>query len=67
LDSEATHPVDDTGGDTSFTFPTRTFVWDVQDQDGVETITDIYFALDDTCSIMLDTIICSSIFTYYFE
>ena len=42
--------VDDIGGDTSFTFPTRTFVWDVQDQDGVETITDIYFALDDTCS-----------------
>ena len=42
--------VDDIGGDTSFTFPTRTFVWDVRDQDGVETITDIYFALDDTCS-----------------
>ncbi len=35
--------------DTSFTFPTRTFVWDVQDQDGTETITDIFYALDDTC------------------
>ena len=43
--------IDDIGGDTSFTFPTRTFVWDVQDQDGVETITDIFYALDDTCSI----------------
>ena len=42
--------LDDIGGDTSFTFPTRTFFWDVQDQDGVETITDIFYALDDTCS-----------------
>ena len=41
---------DDIGTDTSFTFPTRTFVWDVQDQDGPETITDIFYALDDTCS-----------------
>ena len=40
----------DIGGDTSFTFPTRTFVWDVLDQDGVETITDVYYALDDTCT-----------------
>ena len=43
--------IDEIRGDTSFTFPTRTFVWDVQDQDGVETITDIFYALDDTCSI----------------
>jgi hypothetical protein len=35
--------------DTSFTFPTRTFVWDIFDQDGNETITDIFYALDDTC------------------
>ncbi|MFQ6616147.1 MAG: hypothetical protein ACE5HZ_05180 [Fidelibacterota bacterium] len=35
--------------DTSFTFPTRTFVWDVEDQDGIETVTDIFYALDDTC------------------
>lgn len=36
--------------DTSFTFPTRTFVWDVQDQDGIQTVTDIFYALDDTCA-----------------
>ncbi|MCH7764530.1 MAG: hypothetical protein IIB95_12480 [Candidatus Marinimicrobia bacterium] len=41
--------VDDIHSDTSLTFPTRTFVWDVTDQDGIETITDIYYALDDTC------------------
>jgi len=40
----------DIGGDTSYTFPTRTFNWDIYDQDGNETITDIYYALDDTCS-----------------
>ena len=40
----------DVSGDTSFTFPTRTFVWDLFDQDGNETITDVYYALDDTCS-----------------
>ena len=38
------------GSDTSYTFPTRTFNWDIYDQDGNETITDIYYALDDTCS-----------------
>ena len=41
--------VDDIQSDTSLTFPTRTFVWDVTDQDGIETIIDIYYALDDTC------------------
>jgi len=41
--------VDDIQSDTSLTFPTRTFVWDVTDQDGIETITDIYWALDDSC------------------
>tara|TARA_Y100001970_G_C14235821_1_gene861712 strand:- start:519 stop:1967 length:1449 start_codon:yes stop_codon:yes gene_type:complete len=40
----------DIGGDTSFTFPTRTFVWDLYDQDGNETITDVFYAVDDTCS-----------------
>ncbi len=33
---------------TAYTFPTRTFIWDVRDPDGVETITNIYYALDDT-------------------
>ena len=41
--------ISDIGSDTSFTFPTRTFVWDLYDQDGNETITDIYYALDDVC------------------
>ena len=40
----------DIGGDTSYTFPTRTFNWDIYDQDGNETITDIFYALNDTCS-----------------
>lgn len=56
--------VDDIGSDTSLTFPTRTFVWDVSDQDGVETITDIYYALDDTCDtcwVQLDAASYSSI------
>ncbi|MFQ6674822.1 MAG: hypothetical protein ACE5LH_00610 [Fidelibacterota bacterium] len=43
------NPLVDNPLDTSFTFPTRTFVWDVEDQDGIETVTDIFYALDDTC------------------
>ena len=39
----------DIQGDTAFTFPTRTFIWDLDDQDGVETITNVFYALDDTC------------------
>ncbi len=35
---------------TTYTFPTRTFNWDVHDPDGNETITNIYYALDDTTS-----------------
>ena len=42
--------VSDLPGDTSFTFPTKTFIWDLYDQDGNETITDIFYTLDDTCS-----------------
>ncbi len=33
---------------TAYTFPTRTFIWNVDDPDGIETITHIYYALDDT-------------------
>jgi len=32
----------------AYTFPTRTFMWDAIDPDGNETITHIYYALDDT-------------------
>lgn len=35
-----------------FTFPTRTFIWDVSDPDeldGKETVISIFYALDDTC------------------
>jgi len=46
----------DVPGDTSFTFPTKTFIWDLFDQDGNETITDIYYALDDTCSTCWTTL-----------
>ncbi len=41
--------INDLHGDTSFTFPTRTFIWDLEDQDGLESVTNIYYALDDTC------------------
>jgi hypothetical protein len=34
----------------AYTFPTRTFMWDVEDPDGIETVTKIYYALDDTTS-----------------
>jgi len=33
---------------TACTFPTRTFSWEAYDDDGQETITHIYYALDDT-------------------
>lgn len=33
---------------TAYTFPTRTFMWDVSDPDGIETVTKIWYALDDT-------------------
>lgn len=33
---------------TAYTFPTRTFVWEAVDPDGDETITNIFYALDDT-------------------
>lgn len=33
---------------TAYTFPTRTFLWDAFDPDGNETITNIYYALDDS-------------------
>ncbi|MCK5737821.1 hypothetical protein KAH55_01515 [bacterium] len=32
----------------AYTFPTRTFMWDALDPDGRETITSIFYALDDT-------------------
>jgi len=35
---------------TAFTFPTRTFIWDVSDPDGLETVTKIHYAMDDTIS-----------------
>jgi len=32
----------------NYTFPTRTFFWDISDVDGIETVTSIKWALDDT-------------------
>ena len=34
--------------DTTITFPTRTFIWEVTDLDGDTTITGLYWTLDDT-------------------
>ena len=34
--------------DTSYTFPTRTFLWTLQDPDGNETVESIYYSVDDT-------------------
>ncbi len=35
---------------TAFTFPTRTFMWEVADPDGIETVMKIFYTLDDTSS-----------------
>jgi len=35
---------------TAFSFPTRSFFWDVTDPDGLETVTKIHYAMDDTIS-----------------
>ncbi len=35
---------------TAYTFPTRTFLWEAYDPDGDATITDIFYALDDTAN-----------------
>jgi len=35
---------------TAYTFPTRTFMWDVTDPDGIETVMKIFYTLDDTSS-----------------
>ncbi len=51
-------------GTISYTFPTRTFIWDAFDLDGIETIINYYYALDDTCDTcwnVLDAQIHSSI------
>ncbi len=51
-------------GDTSLTFPVRTFVWDLYDQDGLESVAYIYYALDDTCDtcwIPIDEVSSSSL------
>jgi len=36
-------------GDTNYTFPTRTFSWDIDDLDGRESVIDVFYALDDSC------------------
>ena len=49
LNSNPPAPI--TGADViAYTFPTRTFLWDVNDPDGIETVTNIYYTLDDTTS-----------------
>ncbi|NOZ74335.1 MAG: hypothetical protein GXO90_03015 [FCB group bacterium] len=47
-------------GDTSFTFPTRTFVWDIYDQDGLGSVISVYYALDDTCDTCWTTLDAAS-------
>ena len=49
---------------THITFPTRTFIWDVTDLDGIETVISIFYALDDTCETCwteMDAVAYSSI------
>lgn len=51
------NPMRSDHGTISYTFPTRTFVWDAFDLDGRESITEFLYALDDTCDtcwIVLD-------------
>ncbi|MCH2476279.1 MAG: hypothetical protein MK243_10290, partial [Gemmatimonadetes bacterium] len=44
------NPLVNDPGDTNFTFSTRTFVWDIEDEDGIETVPDVFYAVDDTCA-----------------
>ena len=53
---ESNPQLENMDGDTSFTFPTRTFIWDLVDPDGVESITDVFYAVDDTCAECWDTL-----------
>jgi len=58
------NPLKSDHGNKSYTFPTRTFVWDAFDLDGRESITHFFYALDDTCDtcwIVLDAQIQSSV------
>ncbi|RMF07587.1 MAG: hypothetical protein D6762_07250 [Candidatus Neomarinimicrobiota bacterium] len=50
----------DLPGDTNYTFPTRTFVWDIYDQDGIESVISVYYALDDTCDSCWTTLDAAS-------
>lgn len=50
----------DLPSDTSYTFPTRTFVWDIYDQDGLESVISVYYALDDTCDTCWTTLDAAS-------
>lgn len=48
----------------AYTFPTRTFVWDIADQDGIESITNVFYTLDDpcdTCWTAIDAVQYSSV------
>jgi len=54
----------DVNGDTTFTFPTRTFVWDLYDLDGLETIINVYYAIDDTCDTCWNTLDASAYTSY---
>ncbi len=56
----------DVNGDTTFTFPTRTFVWDLYDLDGLETIINIYYAIDDTCDTCWNTLDAAAYTSYTF-
>ena len=53
---ESNPQLENMDGDTSFTFPTRTFIWDLDDPDGVESITDVFYAVDDTCAECWDAL-----------
>ena len=56
--------IQDISSDTAFSFPTRTFVWDLYDLDGLETIINVYYALDDSCDTCWNTLDASAYTSY---
>ncbi|NQT96797.1 MAG: hypothetical protein HQ562_03560 [Candidatus Marinimicrobia bacterium] len=62
--SNPTYVAQEVRNDTAYTFPTRTFVWDLYDLDGLETVTNIYYALDDTCDTCWNTLDAAAYTSY---
>ncbi len=63
-ESNPTYVAQEVRNDTAYTFPTRTFVWDLYDLDGLETVIYVYYALDDTCDTCWNALDASAYTSY---